>query len=462
MTGELAAGRLRETLHRQTVRTAIERARGVTLQIDSGHGSEVLRGRLVASLTGAERLFTAMLAVEHLAQKRGMDFEARGMLAALSALCQEAGEQVMDPEPDCEALSQHSQNLAGEVRSDSGPIGGLVAESARTLGTIARGLLRNAHPSLEAEAVKSDNRLTQVHWRHAFRVSVALVVTHLATRWLGLEYGFWALVAVVLVVQPSGHTTLVRAIERIIGTIGGGALVLLARPFLPAAPEMMVADALFVIGAIAMRAVNYTMLVLFLTAQFILVTEMTMPASGIEWLRVVDNTLGSVVGVVCAFALFPQRGMQDMSGLLRQSVISNLRYLAAVLGGKSDAEIDRFQRQAGIATTRAEFARGALPLLGGTSFIGKEHATAHGLLREIRLLSGEVTLLRFDISSGLCKGYHDWAAYWTEQADCLSEGAALGPITAEIETGRVTAALAARQWCVEQNDAEDLAEGQLA
>lgn len=450
MTGELAAGRLRETLHRQTVRTAIERARGVTLQIDSGHGSEVLRGRLIASLTGAERLFTAMLAVEHLAQKRGMDFEARGILAAFSALCQEASEHVIAPVPDWTILAQHAQDLAGSIRAETGPIGTLVASSARTLGTISRGLLRDVHAPFDTEAVRAERRLTRVHWRHAFRLAVALVMTHLATRWLGLEYGFWALVAVVLVVQPSGHTTMIRAVERILGTIGGGALVLLARPFLPAAPEMMVADALFVIGAIAMRAVNYTMLVLFLTAQFIVVTEMIMPADGVAWLRIVDNTLGSVVGVVCAFLVFPQRQAQDMSGLLRQSLISNLRYLAAVLGEKSDGVMDRFQRQAGIATTRAEFARGALPLLGGMSFIGKEHEVAHCLLREIRLLSGEVTLLRFDIAAGLCRGQADLAAYWTKKADLLTEGVPLAPVTEELESGRVTAALAARGWVEEQ------------
>ncbi|MBR0559973.1 FUSC family protein [Neokomagataea anthophila] len=446
MTGELAAGRLRETLHRQTVRTAIERARAVTLQIDSGHGSAVLRGRLIASLTGAERLFTAMLAVEHLAQKRGMDFEARGILAAFSALCQEASEQVIAPVPEWLHLERHAHDLANSVRVDSGPIGALVASSARTLATISRGLLRDVYVPFDTETVRAEHRLTRVHWRHAFRLAVALVMTHLATFWSGLEYGFWALVAVVLVVQPSGHTTLIRAVERILGTIGGGALVLLARPFLPAAPEMMVADALFVVAAIAMRAVNYTMLVLFLTAQFIVVTEMIMPAHGVAWLRIVDNTLGSVVGVVCAFLVFPQHQTQDMSGLLRQSLISNFRYLASVLDEKSDMVADRFQRQAGVATTRAEFARGALPLLGGMSFVGQKYEAAHALLREIRLLSGEVTLLRFDIAAGLCRGNAELAAYWTQKADALMEGAPLAPVTAELESGRVAAALAARDW----------------
>ena len=443
MAGELAAGRLQETVHRQTIRTAIERARGVALQIDAGHASYSMRGRLIASLAGAERLFTAMLAVEHLVETRGLDFEARGTLAAFSALCQHASEAALSPNPDLKRLSGEALGLADRIRVRSGTIGELVATSARTLGTLADGLAEKARLPFDADAPKHVARLTPVIWRHALRMVVGLLGTYLATQWLGLSYGFWALVAVLLVIQPSGQTTLVRALERVLGTIGGGVLALLATPFLPGPTEMMVALALFVIGAIAMRAVNYTLLVLFLSAHFIIVTEMTMPSDGVAWLRILDNTLGSLIGLGCAFALFPQRQTQDMDGLLRAAIVGNIRYLSAVLNGNDTVSTDRTQRQAGIDTTRAEFARGSLPLLGGLSGVGPGAERMHALLRALRSLSGEVTLLRFDMAAGLCAPDPQTGQFWKEKAKALEAREPLAEIAGQLESGEIMSSIAA-------------------
>ena len=443
MAGELAAGRLRETVHRQAVRSAIEQARMVTLQIDAGHGSDSMRAHLSATLAGAERLFTAMLAVEHLVETRGIDFEGRGTLAAFSTLCQSASRQVLSPEPDLAALAKQATVLADSIRVRPGSVGELVATSASTLATLANGLLRESTGLPAAERPRHTARMTPVIRRHALRLMVGLIATDLASRWLGLHYGFWALVAVLLVIQPSGPTTVVRGLERILGSVCGGVLVLLITPMLSGRSEMLVAVALFAIGAIAMRAVNYTMLVLFLSAQFIVVTEMTMPSPGLAGLRVVDNALGSVIGLFCAFVVCPDRLGRDMDGMLRTAIIGNLKYLAAVLGGQDSAETDRIQRQAGIDTTRAEFARGSLPIFGGVASIGKAAAHNNGILRALRRLSGEATLLRFDMEAGLCPGDTLSAERWGKQAELLEAGAPLHDIALLLEQGRIVAEIAA-------------------
>ncbi|MBS1052394.1 FUSC family protein [Gluconobacter kondonii] len=443
MAGEIAAGRLQETVHRQNVRTAIERARGLALQIDAGHASYGMRGRLMASLAGAERLFTAMLAVEHLVETRGLDFEARGTLAAFSALCQHASDAALEPSPDLEHLAAEGLALAGTIPATAGPVGELVATSARTLGTLAEGLAQKARLPFDGELPRHAARLTPTIWQHALRLVVGLLATYLTSWWLDLDYGFWALVAVLLVIQPSGQTTLVRALERVLGTLGGGVLALLLTPFLPGSAQMLAAVALFVIGAIAMRAVNYTMLVVFISAQFIVVTEMLMPSQGIAWMRVLDNTLGSVIGLLCAFMVCPQRRGQDMDGLLQAAVIGNLRYVSAVLKREDPVTTDRVQRQAGIDTTRAEFARGSLPVLGGVSAVGERATQAHALLRALRRLSGEATLLRFDISAGLCEGDAQAGERWSATAAALEAGAPFADIAQKIENGDVMAEIAA-------------------
>ena len=443
MAGEIAAGRLQETVHRQNVRTAIERARGLALQIDAGHASYGMRGRLIASLAGAERLFTAMLAVEHLVETRGLDFEARGTLAAFSALCQHASDAALEPAPDLGHLAAEGLTLAGSIPATAGPVGELVATSARTLGTLAEGLAQKERLPFDTELPRHVARLTPAIWQHALRLVVGLLATYMTSLWLGLDYGFWALVALLLVVQPSGQTTLVRALERVLGTLGGGVLALLLTPFLPGSAQMLAAVAIFVIGAIAMRAVNYTMLVVFISAQFIVVTEMLMPSQGVAWMRMLDNTLGSVIGLLCAFTVCPQRRGQDLDGLLQTAVVGNLRYLAAVLKREDPVMTDRIQRQAGIDTTRAEFARGSLPVLGGVSAVGERATQTHALLRALRRLSGEATLLRFDISAGLCNGDAQAGERWSATAASLEAGGPLADIALKIQNGEIMAEIAA-------------------
>ncbi|KXU99862.1 hypothetical protein AD929_14025 [Gluconobacter potus] len=424
MAGEIAAGRLQETVHRQNVRAAIERARGMALQIDAGHASYGMRGRLIASLAGAERLFTAMLAVEHLVETRGLDFEARGTLAAFSALCQHASDAALDPAPDLGHLASEGLALAGSIPATAGPIGELVATSARTLGTLAEGLAQKERLPFDAELPRHVARLTPAIWQHTLRLVVGLLATYMTSWWLGLDYGFWAL-------------------ERVLGTVGGGVLALLLTPFLPGSAQMLAAVAVFVIGAIAMRAVNYTMLVVFISAQFIVVTEMIMPSQGVAWMRMLDNTLGSVIGLLCAFMVCPQRRGQDMDGLLQKAVVGNLRYLAAVLKREDPVMTDRIQRQAGIDTTRAEFARGSLPVLGGVSAVGERATQAHALLRALRRLSGEATLLRFDISAGLCEGDAQAGERWSATAAALEAGAPLADVALKIQNGKIMAEIAA-------------------
>lgn len=132
-----------------------------------------------------------------------------------------------------------------------------------------------------------------------------------------------------------------------------------------------------------------------------------------------------------------------MDGLLQTAVVGNLRYLAAVLKREDPVMTDRIQRQAGIDTTRAEFARGSLPVLGGVSAVGERATQAHALLRALRRLSGEATLLRFDISAGLCEGDAQAGERWSATAAALEAGGPLADVALKIQNGEIMAEIAA-------------------
>ena len=403
MARELAVGRLRETVHRQAARNAIERARGLVALLDARHGNTRVRRRLEAMLSTAERVFTALLALEHLAERGLLPLGAQHGLKRLGTACHECTRQSGRPQPDFRILGRLADGLEREAltRQDAStmPLNACVMAFRQMIDAFSR-----RHREDDAVPRLSAPVLTPAIWRHALRLSFALSITQLICLYAGEGFSYWALIAALLVMQPAGHLTLVRSVERVIGSIGGSLLAALCALVLPGKPALLLAAVFLSLAAIATRAVNYTMLVFFLTGLVVVIAEAVMPGGGIIWARVLDNLIGSGVALACVLLLWPQRRDTDRDTLLRRALLASCRYAALVLSGDQvPVETDRAQRDVGKALIAAEFARGGLPLFGGQVSLKQDGdaMTTGQTLRALRRLSGEVTLYRFDMQNGL-------------------------------------------------------------
>lgn len=430
MARELAAGRLRETVHRQAARNAIERARGLVMVLDARHGNFRLRRRMEVALSAAERVFTALLALEHQAEAGPLSPELRNLLARLGMACHECMRQAARPEPDFRILGQLAQTLDRKAR-----IGGVVhampiiacAEAfERMIAAFSR-----RHQEAEAEQSTALRVLTPAIWRHACRLSLALTLTQIVCLYGGEGFSYWALIAALLVMQPAGNVTLVRSVERVIGSIGGSLLAALCALVLPDKPALLVVAVFMSLAAIATRAVNYTMLVFFLTGLVVVIAEAVMPGGGIIWARVLDNLIGSLIALLCVLLLWPQRGDADRDGLVKRAIEANFRYASLVLRGDClPEETDKAQREAGMATIAAEFSRGGLPLFGGLAVQLRDgdFLIRQETLKALRRLSGELTLYRFDMQNGLRDSNEAEAGRFESWNEALARGEALPEI----------------------------------
>jgi len=420
MAEELSAGVLREAVHRQAVRAAIEQARSVAVQSNAGHASEGRRRRFGTALTGAERLFSAMLAIEHVIQREGVDPPGRAALAEVGRLCRVESADFLRPEGGSAAVREGAARLVGTVRSTR--IAELVVICGQALALVAgMGEVEGA-----GELVRPRVRLTRSIVLHAMRVALALVGTYGACRMLHLPFTYWALIAALLVIQPSGSTTLIRSFERVLGSVSGAVLAAVLAAGTHDPVVLLVMTMPLTVLAIAMRAVNYTMLVLFLTALFIVVAELLTPGQGAVWARVIDNVLGAVIGLVVSLLVWPERVDRDRDRMLAEAVRATLQYVALALRGVSGPTLDGAQRSAGLATIRAEYAQGGILLLSGGS-VGRADGTRQVALRAIRRIGGEATLRRFDIGMGVYGPDLVLAGRIEALVDRLSPGGSLTP-----------------------------------
>lgn len=222
------------------------------------------------------------------------------------------------------------------------------------------------------------------------RQAAGVAAVFYAAQAFHLGYPYWATMAVVVVLQGAARQTWARCVERILGSLTGGLLALTLLQIIPADGLLLPLVAVLLAGlAIALRLVNYTVFVVFLTMLFICVTDMLQPGAGIASARALDNLIGSGAALLAALALWP-----DLGATPRQRIAAGLEanraYLEAVLAHQPAPVLRHLQRQAGLASIDAET---ALHELGGLrrqrdALTPEEVAS----LRSLRELAGQASV----------------------------------------------------------------------
>lgn len=145
--------------------------------------------------------------------------------------------------------------------------------------------------------------------RQAVRVTVAVAAAYAAYKILDLQQGYWAVFTVLIVMQGSIGGTLGAAIDRMIGTIGGAFFGGFAVAMHTGTP-LSLGIVLVLVTALAtlaagirpqLRTASVTAAILLLTA------PPDVHATSFVIDRIVEITIGGVIGVLATVLIFPAR-----------------------------------------------------------------------------------------------------------------------------------------------------------
>lgn len=366
---------------RGAVRDAIERARGVLDRTAAGRNDRNARAWLQSAFDSADRIFAGLVALDH------APTHEEAMVAVLQDALTEIERQVLVPVPDWSRLRPVCTQLTEKAGQDNGIEGRIAKQWAQALASFEGGAPVQVHSSASTTPMPSGRDIKPV-LRHALRVAVTVAAVRATTSGLNLPFGYWATVAVVVVMQPEMAATFPRMLERIIGSSVGGIAAALIYTVLPSPDLLLIA--IFPIAAItiALRTVNYSLFVAGVTALFVLVTELLTPSSGsvIAEARIYDNLLGAVFAMLGTTFLWPDPHIDPFRAAVEFAITANLAYAEEALHGTA---IDDARRNAGIASTAAELSLRRLLLQGRGRKIGSEDAKL--LLAELRKLTGMAT-----------------------------------------------------------------------
>lgn len=150
------------------------------------------------------------------------------------------------------------------------------------------------------------------HMRLGVRAAVAAVAAYGLAYFLSLPNGYWAVITAILVVQSSLGASLSAAIDRVLGTLLGGAvgvvLALLAGPSLTLT-FVFLALGIVLTSTVAARFPSYKLAPV--TVAIVLLAEPSHTqalVSGVH--RVFEIGVGGVVGLACALLVFPARALR--------------------------------------------------------------------------------------------------------------------------------------------------------
>jgi uncharacterized membrane protein YccC len=372
--------------HRRSVRIAIERLRALLVRYQSAPAKQL---RPFATIHDAsETIFSALIALDHafILRKGRLEDRIACAFAILDALnaCRGALKKWSATDPALiSALGRLHQS--GKAMQDEVLKGCLLAVEK----ALRHAMVPLEQPQPATNFSQSASELVmplKTAFRHALRQAAAVLAVYYVAVIFSFGYPYWATMAVVVVLQGAARITWTRGVERILGSSLGGILTL---GFLHFVDQPLILALIVVPLAgltIALRSVNYTVFVVFLTMLFIMVTELLQSGAGVASARILDNTIGSLTALVAVFVLWPDFG-SPLSALIREGLRANQAYLDAVESGADIQTIVKARRAAGLASTAAEI---TIHDLGGLmrrfNRVSEQDGAA---LRDLRLLAGE-------------------------------------------------------------------------
>jgi uncharacterized membrane protein YccC len=197
-------------------------------------------------------------------------------------------------------------------------------------------------------------------FRHAMRVALVTAADAALLVYLRLPHGIWLPLTSLTILQPEYGSTVTRALQRTLGTIGGAVIagVLLATVHGTAAYDVALALLLFATFLVIRR--NYGYGITFLTPIIILLISHGSLDPWVDLAERVAYTLaGAVLALAAAHLLWPQWERDQLRDRLQRALQALQRYLDQVLqhlsAGPSDPEaLAALRRQAELTLANCE------------------------------------------------------------------------------------------------------------
>ena len=179
--------------------------------------------------------------------------------------------------------------------------------------------------------IKENFSLKSSIFRHSLRLTVIILVGFTIGNLFAVQNPYWILLTIVVIMRPSYGLTKARTIQRVIGTLIGGAL---ATIIILLTSNTIVYGVLAIISlplALSLLQLNYRNAAVFITINIVFVYAIFEPdiLSVIQY-RIIDTLIGSSLAIAANYLLWPNWEVQNIHQFFSNSIQSNQIFLKEI------------------------------------------------------------------------------------------------------------------------------------
>lgn len=189
------------------------------------------------------------------------------------------------------------------------------------------------HQPLDPKIFVNNLNVRSSAFRHAVRVSAACMLGYLITQIL--HYGthsYWILLTIAFIIKPAFSLTKQRNIQRIIGTLGGGAFGIAVLLLIDNKTALFIIMMVLMISTYSFMRINYLAMVVSTTPYvLILFSLLGSEYRHVAGERVLDTLIGCAIAFSASYFLFPSWEAAQLKTFMKEIVKANAVYLQKII-----------------------------------------------------------------------------------------------------------------------------------
>lgn len=181
---------------------------------------------------------------------------------------------------------------------------------------------------LSAKVLRDNLTLKSESFRHAVRLTVAMLAGYLVSLSLSLGHSYWVLLTIVTILRPAYVHSRKRNIERVAGTLVGVVLVVSMLWIISSSTVLLVILIASMLVGYSLLRVHYFTFVVFLTIFLVISLYFLNPFEFQSLIRerLVDTVIGSVIAFLASRFILPTWGHEEIRSAMQKMLEANRQY----------------------------------------------------------------------------------------------------------------------------------------
>ncbi|KAA8734573.1 TIGR01666 family membrane protein [Acinetobacter qingfengensis] len=168
-------------------------------------------------------------------------------------------------------------------------------------------------------------------FRHATRLSILLLISHVVVQLMDLEYGYWILLTVLFVCQPNFNATRRRLKLRIIGTLAGVLLGTFFLHFIPSNEGLLIISIISGVLFLQLRSQQYAQATMFITLLALINFHFADPQLNAALPRAIYTIIGCCLAWFGVMFIWPDWKFRRLPNVLQRTLTNQCAYLAEIV-----------------------------------------------------------------------------------------------------------------------------------